>query len=1137
MKPLEEKISHQLGLTTPIIIQSKLGTSALGTAYKIQHPIYGICVLKIFEGRVVRQKPKYLKKFLQLANLGKDIHHPNLSTIFYVYNEDDSFILREFVSGLTLEENIQRNKSFSVIEASKIFTKIATGLASLAEMSIVHKNLKSSNLIFDLSGNIKIVDFSMPPTTPHYLAPEQCQGKPSDFRSDIYSLGILYFYSLTGQLPFQSSKPNEIMDQHINKSCPDARKLKNGIPSKAIQVIERMTAKVPQERYSNYAELVSDLERIFQQQNSDLTRAITIELPPLEEDSEAENNAPIPTIAMPGKLSPFSKSQSVNDVKPAFAIQVASTLLESEQDTLPTEIIKILEQATDITPFLFSQTMVGRRSITFPKIYEAKIVQYFYDKFHRECWMLKELENDQVEADIDFDQVLMLHYLYGFEKEIQNSLKKIRVRRGEEEKVKESEGLHDTLFLNELSKNIDQKTNIENKNNEETNQQQTAIYGKEQNSQETVLYEKGQNIPGLTPQNQETVLYEKGQDIPGLIPQNQETVLYEKGQDLSSLVEKKQETSFSQSEIEKPFLEDLTQDKVEEIYLDIVVDFNNHYQSLGWSKFVRENELQKDIHFQLLPALDGSPNKKIVRMDLSCLLDYEKQQDNISAIKHFFQSDYEIHELGKGGMGIILKLTTKNNATIISLRPENTWARQYFADVLHIRKGQDNKEIVYAEVPAKTSLVVKVAFKDYEESLIQEGKSLEELGKDSSINPWLIGMIQQGHLMAFHSSHDNYLGYYLMIEYASQGTVENLYKKFPQGRVSSLVAYTILYGLTQALLKLKQFGLIHRDIKPQNILFNDKYIAKLSDFGLAITTRDLAPGLTEDRKRLLRLLDSQFLKISRQKEQVEKKWNALKEMYQQQQNSAKSEDLKELSRKIQELELTLKDLEQQEKSRAESLKDRYRIMSAGENALKNQFAGSLYYAAPEQFETDKALTFQCDVYQLGAVMYTLLTGLRPVEGETMSELVSKVVYFPKPKVSDKVSCNGVALALSDLVAEMMCNSPNERITIEQVSQRLKDILAKFEKELRQIPEFPLPVNITLPKEVESFQKKVQFAKKMHQLSWDIIEKYCINSKDRQKKYVFVCPKCKKKLHVYKYMQGKTGHCPHCHHPIIIKIPE
>jgi len=1189
----------------PAKLQEKLGTSALGTTYLVQHPKYGICTLKMLDGKIAHT-PNFVKKFVSfLSKLGTQ-KELRFAGIYEIGQSSSIYILREYIKGSPFAPQGMMN----FFSATNMIIEIAMALADLEQIGHVHKNLKPTNIIVTEKEHAYLVDVSLPPTVSFYLSPEQCEGKKSDIRSDIYSLGVIYYQCLAGKVPFDSSSGREVMRMHIEDNYADIRAFRRDLPKSLSGVLAKMLHKDPTVRYQTPDDVVAVLKALMRDALDQFPSSTNFfEVAGQEKSTSSapqivkinKENIPISrTIMMPNMASEITKKQS-NVASPTPP--VAKEFLLSDLPSIEEDISESLEHISEkemeerlkeITLFQeedFIKDQNFKRSFYFPATYQQKILESFQKTFHRECWLFKDLEDPKIiEIEVDFEQAIILKYLHQYEVKIQDGLKKLKENYSYKEKLKknkepmessdsqydfintvmeisqvmdavvlmdedevhtfkkeESVSDEEATVVDEIKKIVDstvrkhtdlkkkeEKDSIEDKikTQEDDEETKTDQYDEETKTQQ------GDEETKIQQEDDETYLPIIEDDFPVESNVKEELIDATPSIELSETSEvvsipEKQEDSEStpravmlDENIDEEWSNALSEIQT---HLNLEVDFQNSYQTQAWLKFVRENRLQKDVHFELLPSSDDTQIKTF-RLNLEWLLDYEKKQDSISAVKDFFIGDYEINELGKGGMGVVLKLTTRSDATILSLRPENKWARKHFADVLQTRRGQDNSEIVYAEVPAQTNLVVKVAFKAHEESLIQEGKCLESVNQEPT--DYIIGLLQQGRLMDT-SSNEDYLGYYIMLEYASQGTADQLYQKMPENRLPIPIAFTIFYGMTQALLRLKEHGIIHRDIKPQNILLTADGYPRLSDFGIAISTQEITSTLNDERRRLLRLLDMEFLKISRQKEQAETKLEKLKKKYSDLQNKVSQEIIDLLKNDIDNLEKQLPLLREQEQKRADSLQDRYRLISAQENALKGQFAGSLFYATPEQFDAEAILTPQCDVYQLGAVMYTMFTGKRPVEGENLTELISQVLYHNKPKIQDHLPKSDLIDNLGSLISAMMINDPLIRITIEDVEIVLENILHTYADELNATPKYTIPNDLS-EKSKKEYKNKIYFAQNQTKKAQQIIQKIL---QSKEQKFSFDCPECHKKLHVYRSMIGKQGNCPYCKFgPIIVQMP-
>ena len=213
---------------------------------------------------------EFIERFDREAQAATSLSHPNIVNIYDVGEEDHIlYMVMEYVDGLTLKEYIQQNSPIAVEEALEIMKQLTDAISHAHANGLIHRDIKPQNVLVDRYGNVKITDFgiamaltatSLTQTNSilgsvHYLSPEQARGGVATKKSDIYSLGIVLFELLTGQLPFSGQSPVSIALKHLQNETPSVRDINEEIPQSVENIVLKATAKNPLHRYESAYEM------------------------------------------------------------------------------------------------------------------------------------------------------------------------------------------------------------------------------------------------------------------------------------------------------------------------------------------------------------------------------------------------------------------------------------------------------------------------------------------------------------------------------------------------------------------------------------------------------------------------------------------------------------------------------------------------------------------------------------------------------------------------------------------------------------------------------------------------------------------------------------------------------------------
>jgi eukaryotic-like serine/threonine-protein kinase len=256
-------------------LEAKLGSGGMSTVYLSRDETLDRPVAVKVMHREMSEQEDQLQRFRQEARAVAKLTHPNVVSVIDA-GEDGGhpYIVFEYVKGETLKQRISRVGALDTQEAIAYAIEVARGLSVAHARNMVHRDIKPQNVLIDEEGRAKLTDFGisrqleedgMTATgrvlgTTDYVAPEQAMGKGVDPRSDIYSLGVVLYEMLVGQVPFHADSQVGVAMKHVNEELPDVQRRRPEASAAVALVVERATTKNPDERYQTVAEMIDDLE-------------------------------------------------------------------------------------------------------------------------------------------------------------------------------------------------------------------------------------------------------------------------------------------------------------------------------------------------------------------------------------------------------------------------------------------------------------------------------------------------------------------------------------------------------------------------------------------------------------------------------------------------------------------------------------------------------------------------------------------------------------------------------------------------------------------------------------------------------------------------------------------------------------
>ena len=259
-------------------VLSEVGRGGMGVVYKAEDTKLKRQVALKFLRSDVLEDEEHKERFLREAQAAAALDHPNICTVHEIDEvEGETFIAMAFLEGQTVKEKIAE-RPLKLEEALDIAIETSQGLQAAHEKGVVHRDIKSANLMVTPQDQVKIMDFGLAQLaersqltktttmlgTPAYMSPEQAQRLPTDRRTDIWSLGVVIYEMVTGRLPFEGERQEAVLYAISNQEPEPITALRAGLPMDLEFIVGKALAKDPAERYQHVEEMIVDLRAVSQ---------------------------------------------------------------------------------------------------------------------------------------------------------------------------------------------------------------------------------------------------------------------------------------------------------------------------------------------------------------------------------------------------------------------------------------------------------------------------------------------------------------------------------------------------------------------------------------------------------------------------------------------------------------------------------------------------------------------------------------------------------------------------------------------------------------------------------------------------------------------------------------------------------
>ncbi|MFN8373528.1 MAG: serine/threonine-protein kinase [Anaerolineae bacterium] len=359
----------------PYQIVEQLGQGGMATVYKAYHPQLDRFVAIKSIHASLQEEQDFIARFQREAQIIAKLEHPNIVPVYdYSENNNQPYIVMKFIDGHTLKDELDSSK-LTLKQVLHVMKAVSSALTYAHQKGVLHRDVKPSNVMIDRSNIAYVSDFglariitagettlsaNMMMGTPHYMSPEQALHSDLDARADIYSLGVMLYEMVVGVLPFSGDTPYAIIHEHVYTPLPLPSRVNPDIPAQVEEVLLKVLAKNPEDRYDSAVLLVRDFWKAVVDANWDELRPDRVQiasdsLAKMRQDLSAKSLAAhkadnkiepkpkiksLPNPALEAKAAPTisSKSQSANQKAKPKAEGLPKSLAGHTQPAIKTRL-------------------------------------------------------------------------------------------------------------------------------------------------------------------------------------------------------------------------------------------------------------------------------------------------------------------------------------------------------------------------------------------------------------------------------------------------------------------------------------------------------------------------------------------------------------------------------------------------------------------------------------------------------------------------------------------------------------------------------------------------------------------------------------------------------------------------------